>query len=145
MLKHAIDSNDKGDFFPVWGTCLGFEFLANITAQEQDKVLEVIEASKVSLPIKYLKHPLETQMFCQMGEQNAAELTKGEYLINMHRFGVSVETFERDPKLREFWDVTSTSMAPGAGDGRGGREFVASMEAKKYPIMATMFHSEKIS
>lgn len=25
MLNLAIEANEKGDFFPVWGTCLGFQ------------------------------------------------------------------------------------------------------------------------
>jgi len=24
LLDKAIAANDKGDYFPVWGTCLGF-------------------------------------------------------------------------------------------------------------------------
>lgn len=27
LLKLAKEANDNGDFFPVWGTCLGFEFM----------------------------------------------------------------------------------------------------------------------
>lgn len=27
LLNLAKEANDKGDFFPVWGTCLGFEFM----------------------------------------------------------------------------------------------------------------------
>lgn len=29
----AIEANDKGDYFPVHGTCLGMEVLANVIAQ----------------------------------------------------------------------------------------------------------------
>jgi len=32
ILKHAISENDAGRFFPVWGTCLGFERLVMYTA-----------------------------------------------------------------------------------------------------------------
>ena len=28
----AIEANDGGDFFPIWGTCLGMEMLGLITA-----------------------------------------------------------------------------------------------------------------
>jgi gamma-glutamyl hydrolase len=47
--------------------------------------------------------------------------------------------FENDEGLREFWDVTSVSYMP------DGRPFVASIEAKNYPIFATQFHPEKAS
>jgi gamma-glutamyl hydrolase len=28
LLRLAREANEAGDFFPVWGTCLGFEFMA---------------------------------------------------------------------------------------------------------------------
>ncbi len=30
MIKLAIETNDKGVYFPVWGTCLGFELLHSV-------------------------------------------------------------------------------------------------------------------
>ena len=32
LYKLAIDANNRGDFFPVWGTCLGFELLLCLAA-----------------------------------------------------------------------------------------------------------------
>lgn len=29
-VQYARDINDSGDFFPVWGTCLGWEWLAEV-------------------------------------------------------------------------------------------------------------------
>jgi gamma-glutamyl hydrolase len=34
----AIAANDAGDSFPLWGTCMGFQFLGLLTAQ-QDSIL----------------------------------------------------------------------------------------------------------
>jgi len=36
MFKH------QGKFFPVWGTCQGFEYLVALTAQDGFSVLEKI-------------------------------------------------------------------------------------------------------
>jgi len=139
VLKKAMEINDNGGFFPIWGTCLGFEFLtANATSSHEMPVLEIIHAKKVSLPIKFTKRPSETKMFCPMGEA-AADLEKDNYFINMHQYSVRPQTFAADAKLKEFWDVTSTSVSP------DGQTFVATIEAKNYPFMATMFHPEKIA
>ncbi len=51
--------------------------------------------------------------------------------FNAHSFAISPEYFESDQSLREFWDVTSLSYMP------NGTAFVASIEAKEYPIFAT--------
>ena len=24
-MRRALEANDKGDYFPVWGTCMGFQ------------------------------------------------------------------------------------------------------------------------
>jgi hypothetical protein len=42
-----------------------------------------------------------------------------------------------DEKLSEFWKVTATST------NEKGEEFVAAIESKEFPIMATQFHPEK--
>jgi gamma-glutamyl hydrolase len=36
LLKLAKEANDKGEYFPVWGTCLGFEFMIFNEAQNAD-------------------------------------------------------------------------------------------------------------
>jgi len=39
MLNKAVDANSEGDYFPVWGTCLGFEWLL-IGISEDDGILD---------------------------------------------------------------------------------------------------------
>ena len=60
ILDKAIEYNDAGQFFPVWGTCLGFEFLSKVTAEKEEDVLQRIEAKKIGLPLQYLKDPKDT-------------------------------------------------------------------------------------
>ena len=42
ILKYAMDQTDKGNPFPVWGTCLGFELLAYLTSGYDSKVLSPV-------------------------------------------------------------------------------------------------------
>ncbi|KAK2175337.1 hypothetical protein NP493_738g01009 [Ridgeia piscesae] len=44
-------SNEKGDYFPLWGTCLGFELLANLAAEEN--ILEQCHADNVLMPLHF--------------------------------------------------------------------------------------------
>jgi gamma-glutamyl hydrolase len=130
ILKEAIAMNDAGKFFPIWGTCLGFERLSLWTADKPDSVLEKYGSEHHSLPIKFKKTPLDTKMYCEMGLESFM-LEKGNYTYNSHEYSVDPKTFETDAKLSEFWDVTAISH------DASGREFVASIEAKNYPFMAT--------
>jgi gamma-glutamyl hydrolase len=36
LYKLAKQKNDNGIYFPVWGTCLGFEFMAFLSANKTD-------------------------------------------------------------------------------------------------------------
>jgi|TARA_B110000285_G_C14798637_1_gene456384 gamma-glutamyl hydrolase len=76
-------------------------------------------------------------MFCQLDESFVSEFQTGNYTYNAHKFSIDPKKFETDEKMKEFWTYTSTSK-----DGNG-REFVATMEAKNYPIFGTQFHPEK--
>jgi len=138
VLKHAISENDAGKFFPVWGTCLGFERLVVFTATAGDKALTEYGAHHISLPLNFTKNPLETKMYCEMGD-DAYKLSSGNFTLNSHSWSVSPETFETDKGLKDFWDVTAVSY------DADGKAFVASMEAKKYPIMGTQYHPEKVT
>merc|ERR1711907_866729 len=50
----AIAANDKNDTFPLWGTCMGFQFLALLTAQN-DSVLcsNCFNSDGVALPLSF--------------------------------------------------------------------------------------------
>lgn len=44
--------NDNGTYYPLWGTCLGLENLAVLTADLGDKVLGSFELFFTSIPLK---------------------------------------------------------------------------------------------
>ena len=46
--------NDAGHFYPIWGTCLGFENMAIYAADAPDSVLSKIEVHNLSLPLDFM-------------------------------------------------------------------------------------------
>lgn len=40
LLDLALDANDRGDEFPIWGTCMGFQFLSILAAGSEDVLCE---------------------------------------------------------------------------------------------------------
>jgi len=75
-------------------------------------------------------------MFCPLGNK-AQEYSKVPFFWEHHTLSVRPGTMQTDKLLKEFWDVTSVGYTD------EGKPFVASIEAKDYPIMATQFHPEK--
>jgi len=70
-------------------------------------------------------------MFFGLSAKFAKEMETQGLTYNAHHYGVSTKTFEEDEGLKSFWDVTSYSLMP------NGTEFVATIEAKDYPMFAT--------
>ena len=50
IWNYAIARNDAGDYFPLWGTCQGFEVF-HILAAQDCKALGVSRASNFPAPI----------------------------------------------------------------------------------------------
>ena len=138
ITDQAKKINDAGNYFPIWGTCLGFERLALFTASDPDNVLVKYGAEEVSLDLMFTANPTYSKMFCQMSSDQIAVLHDDKATYNSHKNSISPLFMKSDIGLRSFWTVTSVSINP-------GREFVATMEANHYPFMATQFHPEKPS
>lgn len=54
-----------------------------------------------------------------------------------HNWAVSLETYNTNSYLKNFWNLVSTATSP------QNERFVASVEAKKYPFYGVQFHPEK--
>ena len=55
LVKLAKEANDAGDYFPVWGTCLGFELLMLEAAGGDTSILSLVNSTNNSLDLKFLK------------------------------------------------------------------------------------------
>ena len=130
--------NDAGHFYPAWGTCLGYENMVAYTADAGFASWGIFDYHHVSLPLTFLKKPEDTKMFKGLGDK-AYEFAKKNMTYNSHQYGIAPDTFKTDKGLAAFWDVTSESFMP------NGTAFVATIEAKHYPIFGTQFHPEKPS
>ena len=62
ILQKVINLNDQGTYLPLWGTCMGFEQIANFTAKNGDPN-EKMYLTHESLPLKFIADPRDSQMF----------------------------------------------------------------------------------
>jgi len=50
-----MNATDNGDYFPIWGTCLGFELLHYIISGEHSDVLgHITEEEMVARKVNYI-------------------------------------------------------------------------------------------
>ena len=128
IYKQAIKMNDNGEFFPLWGICQGFEYLAMFAADAGDAVLTKLESHDVSIPIKFEVDPEKTKMFHAAGKDaKLYEETPSAFMS--HTWGIDPKKFETDKGLAKMFTMTSTSY-----DCIHDSTFVSSMESPDYPF-----------
>ena len=130
--------NDKGNYMPAWGTCLGFQYLATYAATSGLEVLSenAFDSNDDNYPLKFLVPANETKMFEDLGSLNFL-LANFNLTYNHHHDGVTPDKFESDKGLKSIFKPTSVSY-----DNKG-KVFVASMEGHTYPFYGVQFHPEK--
>jgi len=144
IFEHAKSANDRGEFFPVWATCLGFEQVVMLAA-ESDSVLcdGCFEAEGLPLPLDFTSKASGSRMLHGMATQRPElfrTLSMSNLTENSHSSGIEPQVFAThggNTKLSEFYEVLSTNL------DANGKEFVSTVEGKKYPVYATQWHPEK--
>ncbi len=63
IFEKAITMNDQGNYFPVWGTCMGYENMMSYVADEGWNVLGVYDLDSASLTLEFPVDPQSTKMF----------------------------------------------------------------------------------
>ncbi|KAF7214148.1 gamma-glutamyl hydrolase [Nothobranchius furzeri] len=130
----AIEANKREDYFPVWGTCLGFEQLIYLTSGKN--LLTNTETSGLALPLNFTKEAKTSRIFQAFPAELMADLSSEPLTVNSHNWSLAVLTYNKNDELRKFYKVVSTNTD-------GNVEFVSTMEAYDYPIYGTQWHPEK--
>ncbi|XP_041924360.1 gamma-glutamyl hydrolase-like isoform X1 [Alosa sapidissima] len=134
FYKLALEANSRGDYFPVWGTCLGFEQLLVITSGE--KLLCRTNTRGVSLPLDFKQDATQSRLFKDFPPEVMTALATENITVNFHKWSISMENFTKSEELRNFYKILSTNTD-------GNIEFISTMEAYHFPVYGTQWHPEK--
>ena len=137
ILRLAKESFDKGDYFPVWGTCQGHEFFSVFVAGT--KVLTRTNSENITLTLDFVEGYKKSEMFADLPSELADFLSTVPSTANFHDWSVTLATFNENQLLNDFYNVLSTSV------DRNGTEFVSTMEGKTYPFFSVQWHPEENS
>ena len=125
----------QGEKFPLWGTCMGFEELAELASGTAD-VLSSFDAENLSLPLTFLTGASNSALFKDCSSAELATLASPEGVtMNNHAYGVSPDAFTK--YLSNNLTALTTSV------DRKGKTFISAMEGKQWPIFGSQFHPEK--
>ncbi|XP_042344831.1 gamma-glutamyl hydrolase isoform X2 [Plectropomus leopardus] len=134
FYRLALKANDEGDFFPIWGTCMGMQLLTVLVAGEN--LLTKTPAENIALPLNLTTEAGSSRMFEGFPNELMRALTQEPLTGNFHRFGVTVKTFQENEKLQSFFSILSTNIA------ENGVQFVSTIEGKRYPFYGVQWHPE---
>nr|XP_057926785.1 gamma-glutamyl hydrolase isoform X2 [Doryrhamphus excisus] len=129
----AMKANDAGDFFPIWGTCLGMQLLTVLVAGQN--LLTTATAENVALPLN-LTAAYSSRMFEGFPDELMKALQREPLTGNFHHYGLTVKAFKQNEKLQGFFTVMSTNI------GENGVPFLSTIEGKRYPFYGVQWHPE---
>ncbi|XP_038560254.1 gamma-glutamyl hydrolase [Micropterus salmoides] len=130
----ALTANDAGDFFPIWGTCMGMQLLTVLVAGEN--LLTNTTAENIAMPLNLTTEADSSRMFKGFPHRLMKALTQEPLTGNFHNYGVTVKTFQDNDKLKSFFSLLSTNIA------ENGAHFVSTIEGKTYPFYGVQWHPE---
>ncbi|EGC36406.1 hypothetical protein DICPUDRAFT_31892 [Dictyostelium purpureum] len=132
----VIESNNNGDYFPLWGTCMGFQELALLAAGNFD-LLSSYNSENYTVPLNFTAAAKESNMLGNAPSEIFEALATQPITMNNHQFGLSPQTFSDTSAINTFFNVLSTNV------DRDGNTFISTIEAKNYPIYGVQWHPEK--
>lgn len=136
LLQRAVATGD----FPVWGTCQGFQQLAQFSSGAMDpSVLHYTgnATEGIALSLNYTDQVPESRLLGSAPASVVTTLGTEAVTLNLHHYSLLANESKLHPSIASFWRVLATNTV------EGGPEFVSLMEGRELPFYASQFHGEK--
>lgn len=133
----AKEANDSGDYYPIWGTCLGFEELSVLETGNGSVISLDVVATNLPLPLELTASASKSRLFGSFPPDLLQALQTESIAFNSHDHGLLVSEYETNEVLQGFFEMLSYNSAP------SGTVFVSTIEARDYPFYGTQWHPEK--
>lgn len=141
LIELALEANRHGEYFPVWGTCHGFQTMIMIFGEMP---MDGSELGYFDAAENYNTNVLLT------GADKRARITsewtpwfrdyiqKGDHVYFANMRGLEPGKFLKNSRLRSMFSIIGVSK------DRKGVKFVSIIEGKRLPFYGTQFHAEAV-
>ncbi|KAK2571885.1 Gamma-glutamyl hydrolase [Acropora cervicornis] len=109
LFNLAVKANKAGDVFPLWGTCLGFEFLS-IYGAGGEHVLSKVNGENYSVNLNLSVGYQSSQLFGSAPEEIITFLKTKDVTFNNHRFCLSTDVSYDYPFYGTQWHPEKNSF-----------------------------------
>jgi len=137
LYQLMIKANDIGDYFPMFGHCMGFELLSIITSQNFNILQNCTGTENVSMSLQFTSNVPDSYWLGSAPDHVIKTLSTQKVCLNNHMWGVYTSTFQATPSLNTFYYPLSTNV------DTSGSEFISTWEGINYPVFAIQWHAEK--
>ncbi|KAL4459347.1 hypothetical protein ABPG74_017960 [Tetrahymena malaccensis] len=135
IIEKSKSFNDDNNYFPIWGTCLGFQVINYVTAGNDLSIM--IRKLGDTASHNLYDIDVESKLFKDMPKDLINWLQEGSPAFFSHEDGIIKSQAQENENLSESVIFTSLSKTD------DGEEFIASIEFQDYPIYGVQFHPEK--
>jgi len=138
LWELAKEANLKGDYFPVWGTCQGFQLMCILAAEDQSVLLhDKYDSWNIAMPLTLTENANASRLLSGAPSVVISALTEQSSTQNLHHNGVLPETFASSKKLNDVFVLLSVNV------DRKGKSFGSTIEGREFPFYATQWHPER--
>ncbi|CAH1115294.1 unnamed protein product [Psylliodes chrysocephalus] len=134
IYQLAQAANDQGRFFPIWGTCLGFEVLP--FAELGKDITVNCSIPDDSYTLDFAGDFRKSKLYDNLPSDLLKILLTKNVTYNAHSYCLTEKTL-RDNGLDMDWHILTTNT------DTNGLKFISSMENVRYPFYGIQFHPEK--
>ena len=127
-------SIQQNEYFPIWGTCFGFQLL--ILLFGKNAKLSDHRCYQMA-PIMITEEGRQSRLFSSLSPRFLHSLEHKKSTTHLHDLGISPSAFIKNEHLRRFYNILATSV------DEKGKEYVAAIEAKHFPIYGVTWHPER--
>lgn len=107
IFQWAMQENDKGKIFPIWGTCMGHQLLGYLTCNGVTPLSPVRGEQSIINSIKFLTGD-KGYVFEGLSDKLIGKLTTGQGVTYYnHEEAILMSTYNTNKKLSDFWKVTA--------------------------------------
>ncbi|XP_055844404.1 gamma-glutamyl hydrolase [Episyrphus balteatus] len=136
IYRIAVEINNDGVYFPLWGICLGYELLLYHSSERKLNRQNCTKMNK-SMVLELEKDFLNSKLFQSLPREMESILRTETFAFHFHQFCITKNDL-CEFEINDQWKVTSVNR------DENGLEFISTIEHVKYPFYGVQFHPEKV-
>ena len=112
MLQLAMKKNDKGNYFPVWGCCMGFQQMLIIADGNDnvDNLLTKFDSYKNLLcKMNLTDAGKKSRIINGLDKKTLHDITKKKSTLNNHMLGISPRDMLANQNISDFYHIVGIS------------------------------------